>query len=83
MRLAPLSSAAWLKLAKERTKAGNSSEGTVKGMASVPKKLANTVAAAPLKVLWPEQYSGNGGVNSNGCQFASCTTAGLPAESAS
>jgi hypothetical protein len=30
---------------------------------SVPKKVRMTLAPAPLKVEWPETYSGNGGVN--------------------
>ena len=47
-----------------------------------PKKSASTVAAAPLNVLWPEVYSGKGGVISRGVQFTSGSVAGFPSVSA-
>src|SRR5438128_437085 len=42
-----------------------------------PKNASSTTAAAPLNVLWPETYSGKGGVVKNGIQVGSATTAGL------
>src|SRR5262245_32237175 len=82
MRLNPLSSAADAKEGKERCTPGKSSEPTVKATSSVPKNKARTAAAAPLKVLWPEVYSGNGGVSNNGTQVASEIVSGLSSESA-
>src|SRR5260221_8345138 len=38
---------------------------------------AKIVEAAPLKVLWPEMYSGNGGVVSNETQLVSIKVSGL------
>jgi hypothetical protein len=38
-------------------------------------------AAAPLKVEWPDVYSGNGGVTISGRQFGSATVSGLPSRS--
>src|SRR2546425_5547217 len=70
MRLIPASCAAALKEEKLRTTPGISSDSVVKGM-SPPKRAASTAAAAPLKVLCPDVYSGNGGVTSSGVQPAS------------
>ena len=39
-----------------------------------PKKASRTVDAAPLKVLWPETYSGKLGVVKSGSQVASAIT---------
>src|SRR5437870_2371463 len=82
MRLMPASSAAWENELKLRVTPGRSSESVVKGVLSEPKKAASTTAAAPLKVLWPEMYSGNGGVTSSGVQVESLTVSGLPSVSA-
>ena len=49
------------KLANERVTPGQAERGVVKPTCA-PKTASSTVAAAPLKVLWPETYSGNGGV---------------------
>src|ERR1700693_4132664 len=43
-----------------------------------PKMESRTVAAAPLKVLWPLTYSGNGGVLISGRQEGSAERPGLP-----
>ena len=48
----------------------------------VPNTLASTAAAAPLNVLWPETYSGNGGVMRSETQAGSATVASLPSVSA-
>src|SRR5882724_4667057 len=69
--LTPASSAASKGVEKLRYTPGRKSEPVVKGRSSVPKKSGSTVAPAPLKVLWPEVYSGNGGVTSKGIQFSS------------
>ena len=48
----------------------------------VPKNTLRTVAAAPLKVLWPEMYSGKGGVTSSGVQAGSGFVAEFPSRAA-
>src|SRR5437667_5967919 len=82
MRLMPASSAASENELKLRDTPGRSSELVAKGMLSEPKKAASTVAAAPLNVLWPEVYSGKGGVTSSGVQVGSLVVSGLPSISA-
>jgi hypothetical protein len=47
-----------------------------------PNVAESTAAAAALKVLWPEMYSGKFGVTSSGVQFGSAWTLGLPVEAA-
>ena len=64
MRLIPASSAIAMKLQNERSTPGSPSEVVVK-LSLLPKKLVKTVAAAPLKVLCPDRYSGKGGVSSS------------------
>src|SRR5262249_46669617 len=81
MRLRPASSAADWKLANDRSTPGSASELVTNG--SPPNNRVRTVAAAPLKVLWPEMYSGNGGVAISGSQLGSAAVAGLPSVSAS
>src|SRR6266568_981516 len=71
MRLMPASAAASLKLLNERTTPGSASEVVLKLTSSVPKNFASAPAAAPLKVLWPETYDGNGGVFNSGVHSAS------------
>jgi hypothetical protein len=78
MRLRPASSAAAEKLANERVTPGRPSELVVKLMSSVPKKDARIVAAAELKVLWPDVYDGNGGVVISGVHSASRSVSALP-----
>src|SRR5687768_2541187 len=51
-------------------------------MSSVPKKPANTAAAAPLTELWPETYDGWAGVLMSGAQAASAVVSGLPSSAA-
>ena len=60
---------------------------------SLPKKSASAFATAPLRQLWPDGWSGNGGVPSGGVvcvagansdsQFGSGTVAGFPSVPAS
>ncbi len=52
-------------------------------MLSVPKKFDSTPAAAALKVLCADTYSGKAGAVTSETQFVSCTVAGLPSVSAS
>ena len=66
MRLIPASAAASEKEWKLRENPCMASEVVEKATSSEPKKAARTVAAVLLKVLWPEVYSGNGGVSSSG-----------------
>src|SRR5262245_52549347 len=82
MRLRPASAAAAEKLVKERRMPGTPSEVVSNATWSVAKKLRRAVAAAPLKVLWPDVYEGNGGVGSNGSQSGSGAVSGLPSRSA-
>ena len=49
----------------------------------LPKVLARTVAAAPLRLEWPEGYSGWAGVIRSGVQLGSAVVSGLPSVSAS
>src|SRR5262245_59360233 len=81
-RLTADSAAACEKLVNERLPTAASSDGTVKAMLSVPKKLLSTVAAAPLNVLWPEVYEGKFGVTSSGAQVGSAVVAEFPSVSA-
>src|SRR5881275_2828216 len=83
MRLRPASCAAAQKPSKERRWPGVPSDVVVKRTPSVPQKSPSAAAAAPLKVLWPEVYEGNGGVVSSGRQFGSRSVSGLPSRSAS
>src|SRR5438552_9697252 len=83
MRLRPASWAAAQKPSKERRWPGAPSDVVLKRTASVPKKSARAAAAAPLKVLWPEVYEGNGGVVSSGRQSGWRSVSGLPPRSAS
>src|SRR5690606_36102421 len=82
-RLMPASLAAASKPEKLRTTPGVPSEVVEKGMASLPKNDANTVAAPRLKVLCPDVYSGNGGVGISELQVTSGSVSGLPSVSAS
>jgi hypothetical protein len=66
MRLIPISSAAPEKLSNYRVTPGRASQPTVNVTSSVPKKRGSTAKAAPLNVLWPEGYSGWGGVVRSG-----------------
>ena len=85
MRLRPASLAASSKLANVRSTGRPATrkpgDADVKPTLA-PKTLVSTAAAAPLKVLWPETYSGNGGVMSNEVQAGSATVAALPSLSA-
>src|SRR5947209_6409485 len=81
MRLMPASAAAAEKLANERRTPGRPSEVVSKRTRSVPKKFASAAAAAPLKLLCPDVYAGNGGVSSSGVQLRSAGAAGLPLSS--
>src|SRR4051812_20009512 len=83
MRLLPASSAAAQKRGNVRVTPGRVSDVLWKRTSSVPKKRASAVAAAPLKVLWPELYEGNGGVVSSGVQSRSGVVAALTSGSAS
>jgi hypothetical protein len=49
---------------------------------SGPKKELKTTSAAPLKVLWPETYSGKFGVVSKGAHDGSASVSGWPSVSA-
>ena len=69
-------------LVRRRTP-GRSSDPAENGIRSEPRNQASTTAAAPLKVLCPDVYSGNGGVASNGIQDGSGSVAGLPSVAAS
>src|SRR5262245_30512494 len=62
----PASAAASLNRSKERTAPGSASEVVLKRTSSVPKNFASAAAAAPLNVLCPDVYDGNGGVASSG-----------------
>src|SRR5687767_13125913 len=73
MRLIPASRAASEKDEKLRETPGRSSEKVVKATSSVPKNAARTAAPAALNVLWPDVYSGNGGVTRSGVHSASFT----------
>src|SRR5262245_30432962 len=70
----PASAAASLKRLKERTTPGSASDVVVKSISSVPKNLASAAAAAPLKVLWPDVYDGNGGVFRSGIHWGSAVS---------
>src|SRR5262249_25070294 len=63
--------AASLKLLNARRTPGIASEIEWNGTSSLPKNAVSTAAAAPLKVLWPEVYDGNGGVGNSGSQSGS------------
>src|SRR5688572_26509465 len=67
----PASRAASEKDEKLRETPGRSSEKVVNATSSVPKNAARTAAPAALNVLWPDVYSGNGGVTRSGVQPAS------------
>ncbi|MEO7318256.1 MAG: hypothetical protein ABIZ56_04640 [Chthoniobacteraceae bacterium] len=82
MRLRPAAAAASEKEWKLRENPCITSEVVEKAISSEPKKAARTVAAALLKVLWAEVYSGKGGVSSSGVQFASFSVAGFLSSSA-
>ena len=58
------------------------SDGVTKGTLS-PKIDPSTAAAALLKVLWPEIYSGNGGVLISGVHDASAEVCEFPSRAAS
>src|SRR6266704_3261811 len=81
MRLMPASSAACWKFANDRVYGCDRSPRDVNGTLP-PSKSLSTVAAPPLKVLWPEVYVGNGGVANSGVQVGSAVVAGLPSMSA-
>src|SRR5438477_11282692 len=81
MRLMPASSAACWKFANERVYGCDRSPRDVNGT-FVPIKSLKTVAAPPLKVLWPDVYVGNGGVTRSGVQVLSAVVAGLLSRSA-
>src|SRR5688572_7348653 len=81
MRLIPLSSAACENEVKLRDAPGRSSENVVNGILSDPKKTASTTAPAPLNVLCPDVYSGNGGVAKSGSHAASFSVASFPSVS--
>src|SRR3954449_6596672 len=82
-RLNAASSAACEKLANERSATLGFSDFRVKLTLSVPKKSARTVAAAPLKVLWPEVKVGKFGVTINGVQVGAAGVSGVPSVPAS
>src|ERR1044071_633583 len=82
MRLMPASCAACEKELKVRGVPGMSSDVVVNEMSSEPNTTPSTAAAAPLKVLWPEMYSGKFGVTRNGVHVGSLTVSGLPPISA-
>ena len=82
MRLRPASCAAWLKLLKLRLTPGSVALVVVKALLS-PNAAASTLDAAALKVLWPETYSGCGGVISSGRHASSTEVAALLSRSAS
>ena len=69
--------AAALKLLKLRLVFGKLIEPELK-LKLLPKACVKTVAAAPLKVLCPEAYSGKGGVLIKGCQLGSAIVLALP-----
>src|SRR5688500_20304603 len=69
----PASRAASEKDEKLRETPGRSSEKVVNATSSVPKNAARTAAPAALNVLWPDVYSGNGGVTRSGVHSASFT----------
>src|SRR5436309_1986826 len=77
MRLMPASSAAARKPVNERFTPGDPSEVELKRTPSLPKNVASTAAAAPLKLLCPDVYAGNGGVGSSGDQSGSAVISGL------
>src|SRR5947208_2393668 len=77
MRLIPASAAASLKRWNERRTPGSASEVVVKLTSSVPKNFASAAAAAPLKVLCPEVYVGNGGVGKSGFHAGSAASFGF------
>src|SRR5581483_6795638 len=83
MRLTPASSAAALKLVKDRVTPGSAGEVTANDCLS-PKKLSSTSAPAALIVLCAPGYEGSAGVvPASGSQFGSATVSGLPSVSAS
>src|SRR5687767_9904008 len=67
----PASRAACENDEKLREIPGRSSEKVVKATSSLPKNAARTAAPAELNVLWPEVYSGKGGVARSGVHPAS------------
>src|SRR6476646_7812072 len=69
------------KLRKERLTPIRRSLSRVKRSLS-PKKLASTLAAAPLTVEWPDGYSGCAGVAKSGIHAGSEIVAELPSVSA-
>ena len=83
MRLIPASSAAAQKLVNRRVTPGRPSEVVSKRSLSEPRTDARIVAPAPLKLLWPLVYDGNGGVAMSGSQSRSGAVSGLPSVSAS
>ena len=81
MRLIPTSAAASEKEWKLRENPCMASDVVENATSSEPKNAAST-AAALLKVLWPDVYSGKGGVSSSGVQFASFSVTGFLSSSA-
>ena len=82
MRLMPASAAASENEWKLREKPGIASDVVENAISSEPKNAASTVAAALLKVLWPEVYSGKGGVSMSGVHAGSFSVAGFLSVSA-
>src|SRR5947209_7935330 len=82
MRLMPASWAAAPKPSNSRTTPGSPSESEPKRTPSPPKNSASAAAAAPLKVLCPDVYDGNGGVGNSGSQSGSGASAGSCSEPA-
>src|SRR5262245_34824623 len=81
MRLRPASSAAARNPLQRRWPASPS--GPIQNaIASSLKYPARTAAAAPLNVLWPDVYVGNGGVVSSDVHFVFGTVASLASRSA-
>src|SRR5262245_66500695 len=72
----PASSAAWAKLVNDRVTVPLSD--VVENGRSAPKYAARIVLAAPLNVLCPLVWSGNGGVTISGSHAASFSVRSLP-----
>ena len=81
MRLRPASVAAASKLANCRVTPGSPRDEVSKATSS-PSKLESTVAAAALYVLWPETYSGKGGVINSDDHSGSAAVAGFTSTAA-
>src|SRR5262245_19103354 len=82
MRLTPASSAACAKVVKDRGACCARGSPASVNVKSGPKNAVRTTSAAPLNVLWPETWAGNGGVVRMGVQARSAVASGLPSASA-